>query len=73
MYHTITVVGSLGRDPEMRYTPSGKPVTTLNVAPNRKWTKDDGTTGEETTWFRVVAWGRMADRSLIHGPALRPL
>lgn len=61
MYQKLTLVGNLGRDPEMRYTPNGKPVTTLSVATNRKWTKDDGTTGEETTWFRVSAWGRMAE------------
>ena len=61
MYHKITIVGNLGRDPEMRYTPSGKAVTNFSVATNRKWTNADGTPGEETTWFRVSAWGRMAE------------
>jgi single-strand DNA-binding protein len=61
MYHTITVVGNLGRDPEMRYSPDGKPVTNLSVATNRKWTNADGTPGEETLWFRVSAWGKLAE------------
>ena len=61
MYHTITVVGNLGRDPEMRYSPDGKPVTNLSVATNRKWTNADGTAGEETVWFRVACWGKLAE------------
>lgn len=61
MYHKIIIVGNLGRDPEMRYTPQGTPVTTLSVATNRKWTNADGTPGEETIWFRVSAWGKQAE------------
>jgi single-strand DNA-binding protein len=61
MYHKIIIVGNLGRDPEMRYTPQGTPVTTFSVATNRRWTNADGTPGEETTWFRVSAWRRMAE------------
>jgi single-strand DNA-binding protein len=61
MYHTITVVGNLGRDPEMRYSPDGKPVTNFSVATNRKWTNADGTPGEETVWFRVACWGKLAE------------
>ena len=61
MYHTITVVGSLGNDPEMRYSPDGKPVVNLSVAANRKWTNADGTPGEETVWFQVSAWGKLAE------------
>ena len=61
MYHRVIIVGNLGRDPEMRYTPQGTPVTTFTVAANRKWTNADGTPGEETTWFRVTAWRRMAE------------
>ncbi|MCD6345401.1 MAG: single-stranded DNA-binding protein [Anaerolineae bacterium] len=45
----------------MRYTPDGTPVTTLSVATNRKWTNQDGTPGEETTWFRVTAWRKTAE------------
>lgn len=61
MFHKIMIVGNLGRDPEMRFTPSGKAVTSFSVATNRKWTNSDGTPGEETTWFKVSAWGRMAE------------
>jgi single-strand DNA-binding protein len=61
MYHKIIVVGNLGRDPEMRYTPSGTPVTHFSVATNRRWTNADGSPGEETVWFRVTAWRRLAE------------
>jgi single-strand DNA-binding protein len=61
MYHKVTIVGNLGRDPEMRYTPQGTPVTSFTVAANRNWTNTDGTPGKETTWFRVTAWRRMAE------------
>ncbi|MFQ6100853.1 MAG: single-stranded DNA-binding protein [Anaerolineae bacterium] len=61
MYHKITIVGNLGRDPEMRYTPDGTPVTNFSVATNRRWNRPDGTQGEETVWFRVTAWRRMAE------------
>jgi len=60
MYHTIIVVGSLGKEPEMRYSPDGKPVVNLSVAANRKWINADGTPGEETVWFQVSAWGKLA-------------
>jgi single-strand DNA-binding protein len=45
----------------MRYTPDGTPVTTFSVAANRRWTNADGSPGEETVWFRVTAWRRMAE------------
>lgn len=61
MYQKIIIVGNLGRDPEMRYTPQGTPVTNLSVATSRKWTNADGTPGEETIWFRVSAWGKQAE------------
>jgi single-strand DNA-binding protein len=61
MYHKIIIVGNLGRDPEMRYTPDGTPVTTFSVATNRRWTGSDGQQQEETVWFRVTAWRRMAE------------
>lgn len=61
MYHTIILVGNLGRDPEMRYTPSGQAVTNLNVATNRQYTASDGNTVKETTWFRVSTWGKTAE------------
>jgi len=61
MYQKIIIVGNLGRDPEMRYTPDGTPVTTFSIATNRRWNNPDGSQGEETTWFRVTAWRRQAE------------
>ena len=61
MYHRITIVGYLGRDPEMRYTQDGTPVTNFSVATSRKWNRPDGSQGEETVWFRVSAWRRLAE------------
>ena len=60
-YQKVIIVGNLGRDPEMRYTPDGTPVTTLNIAVNRTWSNSDGSRGEETAWFRVTAWRRTAE------------
>lgn len=61
MYHKILIVGNLGRDPEMRYTPSGQAVTNMSVATNRRFTDNSGTQREETVWFRVSVWGRQAE------------
>ncbi len=61
MYHTIIIVGNLGRDPEMRYTPSGQPVTNFNVATNRQYTDSNGQQVKETIWFRVSTWGKQAE------------
>ncbi len=61
MYQKIILVGNLGADPEMRYTPSGQPVTHLRVATNRRWTDSNGQTQEETAWFRVSVWGKQAE------------
>jgi single-strand DNA-binding protein len=55
------VIGNIGRDPEMRYTPSGKPVTSFSLASSRSWTGPDGERREETEWFNVVAWGNLAE------------
>jgi len=55
------IIGRLGRDPEMRYTPSGKPVTTFSVAINRTWNTADGERRTDTEWFNVVAWGTLAE------------
>lgn len=60
-YQKIIIVGNLGRDPEMRYTGSGTPVTSFSVATNRRWTGSDGSQQEETAWFRVSAWRRQAE------------
>jgi len=61
MYQRIVILGRLGRDPEMRYTPQGTPVTTMSVATDRRWTSAEGEPQQETTWFRVVAWGKQAE------------
>src|SRR4030066_282814 len=61
MYHTIIIVGNLGRDPEMRYTPSGQAVTNFNVATNRQYTDSSGQQVKETIWFRVSTWGKQAE------------
>jgi single-strand DNA-binding protein len=55
------IIGHLGRNPEMRYTPSGRPVTTFSVATSRSWHSADGERHEETEWFNVVAWGSLAE------------
>jgi single-strand DNA-binding protein len=61
VFHTIIIVGNLGRDPEMRYTPSGQAVTNFSVATSRKYTGSDGTLVQETVWFRVSVWGKQAE------------
>ena len=55
------IVGNLGRDPEMRYTPSGQPVTDLSVAVNRQYTNNAGEKIEDVVWFKVTAWGKQAE------------
>jgi len=60
MYHQIIVVGNVGRDPEMKFTPSGQAVTSFSVATNREYTKD-GEKVKETVWFRIEAWGKLAE------------
>ncbi len=60
-FHTVILIGNLGRDPEMRYTPSGQPVTSFSVASNRSYTGSNGEKVDETIWFRVTAWGKQAE------------
>ncbi len=57
----VLLIGRLGRDPEMRYTPSGRPVTNFSVATSRSWTNHDGERRSETEWFNIVAWGNLAE------------
>ncbi len=57
----VMVIGNMGRDPEMRYTPSGKPVTSFSLASSRSWVTPAGERREETEWFNVVAWGGLAE------------
>jgi single-strand DNA-binding protein len=61
MYHTLIIVGNVGKDPEMRYTPSGQAVTSFSVATNRQYTASNGEQVKETIWFRVSAWGKQAE------------
>ena len=61
-FNKIILVGNLGRDPELRYTPQGTPVCSFSLATNER--RKDRTTGENndiTTWFRVTLWGRQAE------------
>jgi single-strand DNA-binding protein len=57
----VMVIGHLGKDPEMRYTPSGRPVTTFTVAVSRSCNTADGERRTETEWFNIVAWGNLAE------------
>ncbi len=57
----VMIIGNLGRDPEMRYTPSGQAVTQFTVAVNRYYKDQQGERQEETEWFRIVAWARQAE------------
>ncbi|MBT3321789.1 MAG: single-stranded DNA-binding protein [Anaerolineae bacterium] len=57
----VMIIGNLGRDPEMRYTPSGRPVTTFSVAVSRSWKSPNGEARSETEWFKVVSWGKLAE------------
>ena len=61
MYHKILLAGNLGRDPEMRFTPSGTAVTNLSVATNRTYNNSKGEQVKETIWFRVSVWGKQAE------------
>lgn len=57
----VMIIGHLGREPEMRYTPSGRPVTTFTVATSRSWNTVDGERHTETEWFNIVAWSNLAE------------
>lgn len=61
MWHSIILVGNLGKDPEMRFTPNGQAVTSFNVATNRQYTNNSGQVVKETIWFRVSVWGKQAE------------
>ena len=57
----VMIIGNLGRDPEMRYTPSGTPVTSFSVAVSRNWRTPEGENREETEWFNVECWNKLAE------------
>ncbi len=57
----VMIIGNLGRDPEMRYTPGGRPVTSFSLAASRTWVTAEGERRDETEWFNVVVWGSLAE------------
>jgi single-strand DNA-binding protein len=57
----VMIIGNLGRDPEMRYMPSGSPVTNFSVAVSRRWTSREGEQQEETEWFNVACFDKLAE------------
>lgn len=57
----VMIIGNLGRDPELRYTPNGTPVVSFSVAVDRQWTTSAGERREATEWFNVVAWRELAE------------
>ena len=61
MYQRIEIIGNLGKEPEMKYTPSGQPVTSFSVATSRQYTAGNGEQVKETIWFRVSTWGKTAE------------
>ncbi len=61
MYQQITLIGNLGNDPEMRYTPSGVPVVSFSLAVNKSWVGQDGQKQDKTLWFRVTGWRKTAE------------
>ena len=58
----MLVIGNVGTDPEMRYTPNGKPVTSFRLATGRTYTTGEGERRQETEWFTVVTWTQLAER-----------
>ena len=61
MFQQLTIVGYLGNDPVMRYTPSGTAVTSFSVATSNSYTNNAGQKVDETTWFRISVWGAQAE------------
>ena len=61
MYQQITIIGRLGADPELRYTPAGVPVCSFSVATDKTWNNDQGQKQVETTWHRVTVWRKHAE------------
>lgn len=63
MHAELTLIGYLGKEPELRYTPGGQAVTVLSVATSRTWTDGDGERQQETTWWRVSVWGKSGENA----------
>jgi single-strand DNA-binding protein len=58
----VMIIGNVGGEPEMRFSPDGKPITSFRVATNRAYTTPEGERKKETEWFTVVAWGKLAEQ-----------
>ena len=58
----VIIIGNVGNEPEMRFTPNGKPVTSFSVATNWVYTTPEGERRQETEWFNIVAWNRLAEQ-----------
>ena len=58
----VMLIGNVGKDPEMRFTPNGNPVTSFSVATNRAFNTPEGEKKQETDWFTVVAWNKLAEQ-----------
>ena len=56
----VMIIGNVGTDPEMRFTPNGNPVTTFRIATSRIFTSSEGERRQETEWFTVVTWNKLA-------------
>ncbi len=61
MFSQIILIGNLGNDPEMRYTPTGVPVSSFSLAVNKSWTNQEGQRQEKTTWYRINTWRKQAE------------
>ncbi len=59
----VILIGNLGKDPEIRYTPSGQAVATFSMATTRKWRDKEGNPQEQTDWHNIVVWGRQAENA----------
>ena len=57
----VMLIGRLGQDTEMRYTPTGKPLTKFKIAVNRSWTSAENEKKTETEWFTIISWGKLAE------------
>jgi len=57
----LILIGNVGSEPEMRFTPSGRPVTSFSLATNKKYSTSDGERKEETNWFKITTWGKLAE------------
>lgn len=60
-HEEIEIIGNVGKPAEMRYTPTGVPVTSFSVAVNKTWTDDSGQKREKVKWFRVTCWRKLAE------------